>query len=80
VDAMIATNEDEKVVHEFSKKEMELLKLFMEFEGRVLSRDLMLDRIWGEDGIPQVEPLIILSLPFARFLRRIRKTPFTFNR
>lgn len=79
VDAMIATNEHEKVVHEFSKKEMELLKLFMEFEGRVLSRDLMLDRIWGEDVYPTSRTIDNFILTFRKIFETDQKNPFYFQ-
>lgn len=35
-----------------SAREFEILQLFIEYEGRVVSRDLMLNKIWGYDTYP----------------------------
>ena len=63
----------------FSKKEMELLKLFMEFEGRVLSRDLMMDRIWGEDVYPTSRTIDNFILTFRKIFETDQKNPFYFQ-
>ena len=41
-----------KSLHVFSKREVDLLHLFAENIGRVLSRDEILDKIWGMDQFP----------------------------
>ena len=41
-----------KSLHVFSKREVDLLHLFAENIGRVLSRDERLDKIWGMDQLP----------------------------
>jgi two-component system alkaline phosphatase synthesis response regulator PhoP len=47
--AFHVTDTQSGMVTELSKKEIELLRLFNEFEGRVVSRDEILDRLWGKD-------------------------------
>lgn len=42
---------------ELTYKEYELLKLFMENQGSVLSRELLMDRIWGTDYIGESRTL-----------------------
>lgn len=78
-EAMIALNSNQKIVHEFSKKEMELLKLFLENEGRVLSRDEMLDRIWGEDVYPTSRTIDNFILTFRRIFEKDQKKPNYFQ-
>jgi DNA-binding response OmpR family regulator len=34
----------------FSVNEQRLLKLFLDNRGRVLTRDTLMDRLWGDDG------------------------------
>lgn len=38
-----------------TSKEFDLLKVLMEAEGRVLSRDFLLDRVWGYDQSLEIE-------------------------
>ncbi|HTR81677.1 MAG TPA: response regulator transcription factor [Bacteroidota bacterium] len=47
-----------------SAKEFELLKYFVEREGKVISRDLLLDDVWGYDVMPTTRTVdnYILSL------------------
>jgi len=40
---------------ELTAKEYDLLKALMEVEGRVLSRDFLLDRVWGYDQAANIE-------------------------
>lgn len=42
---------------ELTYKEYELLKLFMENQGTVLSREILMDRIWGTDYIGESRTL-----------------------
>ncbi|KAA3607746.1 MAG: DNA-binding response regulator [Planctomycetota bacterium] len=37
---------------ELSRREMELLKFFLAHEGQVLSRNRLLDEVWGADAFP----------------------------
>lgn len=38
--------------HSLSPKEQQILKLFLENPGKVISRDEIIDRIWGDDYFP----------------------------
>ena len=40
---------------EFTSKEYDLLKILMESHGRVLSRDFLLEKVWGYDGSLNIE-------------------------
>ncbi len=40
------------VTHELARLELELLRFFLEHEGRVLDRNTLLRRVWGEDAFP----------------------------
>ena len=40
---------------ELTSKEYDLLKALMEAEGRVLSRDFLLEKVWGYDGSMNIE-------------------------
>jgi two-component system alkaline phosphatase synthesis response regulator PhoP len=40
---------------ELTSKEYDLLKILMESHGRVLSRDLLLEKVWGYDGSLNIE-------------------------
>ena len=39
------------------RKEFELLRLLMENSGRVLTRDVLIDRIWGSDYVGDTKTL-----------------------
>ena len=49
-----------------SKKEIELLKLFSEKEGQVVSRDEILDRVWGENNYPTSRTVDNFILAFRK--------------
>ena len=48
--------------HGLSRLELDLLRFFLEHEGRVFSRDVLLDRVWGQGADPgerTVDPHIL---------------------
>ena len=45
-------NKDEKLLTTLSKKEIELLQLFVNNNGKVISRNEILDKIWGINQYP----------------------------
>ncbi|PIW65481.1 MAG: DNA-binding response regulator [Candidatus Omnitrophica bacterium CG12_big_fil_rev_8_21_14_0_65_45_16] len=49
----VVTLKDKPV--ELSSKEYDLLKILLEVKGRVLSRDVLLDRVWGYDQSLNIE-------------------------
>lgn len=66
-------------VTELSKKEIELLKLFMEKEGEVVSRDEILDRVWGADQYPTSRTIDNFILAFRKTFEDNPKEPKYFH-
>jgi two-component system alkaline phosphatase synthesis response regulator PhoP len=73
------TNASGKVVHLFSKREVELLKLFKEKEGKVISRDEILDRVWGKDQFPTSRTIDNYILVFRKLFEQDPKNPVYFH-
>ena len=67
------------MVTELSKKEIELLRLFNEFEGRVVSRDEILDRLWGKDQFPTTRTIDNYILYFRKLFEKDPKNPVYFH-
>lgn len=66
-------------ITELSKKEIELLRLFNEFEGRVVSRDEILDRLWGKDQFPTTRTIDNYILSFRKLFEKDPKNPLYFH-
>lgn len=62
-----------------SKKEIELLKLFSEKEGVVISRDEILDKIWGKDQFPTSRTIDNYILSFRKLFESDPKNPKYFH-
>jgi two-component system alkaline phosphatase synthesis response regulator PhoP len=62
-------------VHQFSKREIELLTLFHEKEGKVISRSEILDRVWGTDQFPTTRTIDNYILVFRRVFEKDPKNP-----
>lgn len=62
-------------VHQFSKREIELLLLFHEKEGKVISRNEILDRVWGTDQFPTTRTIDNYILVFRRIFEQEPKNP-----
>lgn len=62
-----------------SKKEIELLKLFAEKEGIVISRDEILDKIWGKDQFPTSRTIDNYILSFRKLFEDDPKNPVYFH-
>jgi two-component system alkaline phosphatase synthesis response regulator PhoP len=69
----------EKIVHVFSKREVELLKLFKEKENNVISRDEILDRIWGKDQFPTSRTIDNYILVFRKIFEFDPRNPIYFH-
>ena len=54
------------------RKEFELLKLLVENAGRVLTRDVLIDRVWGTDYIGDTKTL---DVHIKRLRSRIEDDP-----
>jgi two-component system alkaline phosphatase synthesis response regulator PhoP len=62
-----------------SKKEIDLLKLFAEKEGLVISRDEILDRIWGKDQFPTSRTIDNYILSFRKLFEDDPRSPRYFH-
>ena len=62
-----------------SKKEIELLKLFSEKENIVLSRDEILDVVWGKDQFPTSRTIDNYILSFRKLFEDDPKNPLYFH-
>ena len=67
------------VVFTLSKKEIELLRFFSEKENIVISRDEILDRIWGEDQFPTSRTIDNYILSFRKLFENDPKSPEYFH-
>jgi two-component system alkaline phosphatase synthesis response regulator PhoP len=70
---------EDKIVHLFSKREIELLKLFQEKEGKVVSRDEILDRVWGKDSYPTARTIDNYILVFRKIFEKNARKPQFFH-
>lgn len=70
--------EDGLMVHQFSKREIQLLALFHEKEGKVVSRDEILDRVWGADQFPTSRTIDNYILAFRKLFEKDPKNPTHF--
>ena len=62
-----------------SKKEKELLKLFIENEGKVISRDELLDKVWGKDQFPTSRTVDNYILALRKIFEPNPKEPIYFH-
>lgn len=62
-----------------SKREIELLQLFQEKEGRVISRDEILDLIWGKDQFPTSRTIDNYILSFRKLFEKDPRNPEYFH-
>ena len=72
-------NSSESIVHIFSKREVELLKLFKEKENKVISRDEILDEVWGKDQFPTSRTIDNYILVFRKIFEKDPKNPIHFH-
>lgn len=70
---------ENEIVHLFSKREIELLKLFQDKEGKVVSRDEILDRVWGKDSYPTARTIDNYILVFRKTFEKNPRKPQFFH-
>ena len=70
---------ENEIVHLFSKREIELLQLFQEKEGKVVSRDEILDRVWGKDSYPTARTIDNYILVFRKVFEKNARKPQFFH-
>lgn len=62
-----------------SKREIELLKLFNEYENQVISRNQILDEVWGVDQFPTSRTIDNYILNFRKIFENEAKDPHLFH-
>lgn len=62
-----------------TKREIDLLRLFSEKEGMVVSRDEILDKIWGSDSYPTSRTIDNYILSFRKLFEKDPKSPVYFH-
>ena len=70
---------ENEIMHLFSNREIELLKLFQEKEGKVVSRDEILDRVWGKDSYPTARTIDNYILVFRKVFEKNARKPQFFH-
>ena len=65
----------DQLIHIFSKREIALIRLFKEKEGQVISRDEILDTIWGKDQFPTSRTIDNYILAFRKLFEGDPKNP-----
>jgi len=64
---------------ELSKREIELLKLLIERKGEVVSREEILDKVWGKDVYPSSRTIDNYILAFRKHFEENQKEPQHFH-
>lgn len=74
-----AINTKNKESITLSRKEIELIKLFSEKEGEVVSRSEILDRVWGKDQFPTTRTIDNFILQLRKLFEENPKEPKYFH-
>src|ERR1043165_289893 len=64
---------------ELSKKEIALLKLLIRRKGEVISREEILDEVWGEDAYPSSRTIDNYILAFRKYFEKNQREPQHFH-
>ncbi len=72
-------NKEEKTLTTLSKKEIELLQLFINNNGKVISRNEILDKIWGINQYPTSRTIDNFVLTFRKLFEKDSKSPMFFH-
>lgn len=70
---------NEKVITELTKREVELLELFYNHEGEVVSRDFILEQLWGQEYTPTARTIDNYILSFRKLFEKDAKNPCFFH-
>lgn len=65
--------------HELTKKEIMLLKLLIQREGEVVSREEILEKIWGYDVFPNTRTIDNYLLAFRKYFEPDSRQPIYFQ-
>lgn len=69
----------EGIQHEISKKEIMLLKLLIQREGEVVSREEILEKVWGYDVFPSTRTIDNYILAFRKYFEPDSRQPIYFH-
>jgi two-component system alkaline phosphatase synthesis response regulator PhoP len=72
-------NIENNEIHDLSKREIDLLKLFNEKRGLVVSREEILDNLWGRDQFPTARTIDNYILTFRKLFESDPKNPQYFH-
>lgn len=75
----IVTDKDGEKVAELTKREIHLLQFFLSKEGEVISRDEILDKVWGIDQFPTARTIDNFILAFRKLFEENSKEPRYFH-
>lgn len=64
---------------ELSKKEIALIKLLIERKGEVVSREEILDSVWGKDAYPSSRTIDNYILAFRKYFEKNQREPIHFH-
>ncbi len=67
------------VLHALTRKETLLLKLLIERKGEVVSREMILDRVWNYDVYPSTRTIDNFILSFRKYFEEDPKNPKYFH-
>lgn len=70
---------NKNLLHIFSKKEAALLEFFIENNNKVVSRDEILDHVWGRDQFPTSRTIDNFILTYRKLFELNPKTPKHFH-
>jgi two-component system alkaline phosphatase synthesis response regulator PhoP len=70
---------NDEYITELSKREIELLQLFDEHENEVVSRDFILEEVWGKDAYPTTRTIDNYILSFRKLFEKEAKNPVFFH-
>jgi len=73
------TNKTNAEKIELSKREIELLKLFSQKQGQVVSREEILDELWGDDQFPTSRTIDNYILAFRKIFEEDPRNPVHFH-
>ncbi len=70
---------NEELIIELSKREIDLLKLFHQRKGEVVSRNEILDEVWGSEAFPTSRTIDNYILQFRKIFEEDQKHPIHFH-
>jgi two-component system alkaline phosphatase synthesis response regulator PhoP len=78
-DTFEVRNINQELVSVLTKKEVELLRLFASKVGQVVSRDEILDTVWGQDQFPSSRTVDNFIVGFRKLFETDQKNPQYFH-